>query len=256
MPRASLWSSSSRIRRARLVAAVRRREDDLGVDRVGVAAGELEQRRALAGCGRATAEAGERSPAGGVLERPEPVPLCVVVEDREVADLAGRATGSAVDVAADQDTAADADADLDVEGVVDPLRGATPALGQDGEMHLVVDQHRAGEHRLQPAREPDPLPAAELGRQRDPARYGVDDAWRADADRLQAAPVDRGTRRGLRPSRHRRDSRRVSAVCRSLRARPAADGSDHLAREVGDDDQHLVRADVDAEHMARGRRES
>ena len=57
----------------RLVAAVRRREDDLGVDRVGVAAGELEQRLALAGCGRATAEAGERGPAGGVLERPEPV---------------------------------------------------------------------------------------------------------------------------------------------------------------------------------------
>ena len=136
----------------RLVPAVRRREDDLGVDRVRVAAGELEQRRALAACRGATAEAGESGPTCCVLERPEPVPFRVVVEDREVADLAGCATGSAVDVAADQDTAADADADLDVEGVVDPLRRATPALAQDGEMHLVVDEHRAGERRLQAAR--------------------------------------------------------------------------------------------------------
>ena len=59
-------------------------------------------------------------------------------------------------------------------------------------MHLVVDEHRAGEGRLQAAREPDPLPAAELRRERDPARHGVDDAGRADTDRLQAAPVDRG----------------------------------------------------------------
>ena len=71
-------------------------------------------------------------------------------------------------------------------------------------MHLVVDEHRAGERRLQPAREPDPLPTAELGRERDPARYRVDDAWRADADRLQAAPVDPGAWRGLRRSRRRR----------------------------------------------------
>ena len=34
------------------------------------------------------------------------------------------------------------------------------------------------------------------------------------------------------------------------RARPASDRADHLAREVGDHDQHLVGADVDAEHMA------
>ena len=60
-------------------------------------------------------------------------------------------------------------------------------------MHLVVDEHRAGERRLQPAREPDSLPTAELRRQRDSARHRVDDARRADADRLQAAPVDPGS---------------------------------------------------------------
>ena len=207
----------------RHVAAVRRREDDLGVDCVRVSAGELEQRRALAGCGRATAEAGERGPACGVLERPEPVSLRVVVEDREVADLAGCATGSAVHVAADQDTAADADADLDVESIVDPLRGATPALGQDGEMHLVVDEHRAGELRLQSAREPDSLPTAELGRERDPARYRVDDAWRADADRLQAAPVDPGTGQDF-VGRGTDEIEESVGGLPIARARPASDG--------------------------------
>ena len=95
----------------RLVASVRRREDDFGVDRVRVAAGEFEQHRALAGRRCATAEAGERSPPGSVLERPEPVTSRVVVEDGEVTDLARRASGSPVDLAADQDAAADADAD-------------------------------------------------------------------------------------------------------------------------------------------------
>jgi hypothetical protein len=56
-----------------LVAAVRRSEHDLCVDRVGIAAGELQQRRVLAGCGRATAEAGECSSTGGVLEWSRPV---------------------------------------------------------------------------------------------------------------------------------------------------------------------------------------
>ena len=185
-----------------LVAAVRRLEHDLCVDRVGVAPGEFQQRRALAGCGRATAEAGERGSTGSVLEWPEPVPPCIVIEDRQVADLAGRPPGSPVDVAADEDTAADADANLDIERVVDSLRGAAPPFRQDGEMHLVVDQHRAGEHRLQPARKPDPLPAAELRSQRHSSGHGVDDTWRTDADRLETGPVEPGrsedlVRRGI-----------------------------------------------------------
>ena len=115
-------------------------------------------------------------------------------------------------------------------------------------MHLVVDEHGAGKRRLQPAGEPDPLPAAELRRQGDPAGRRVDDAGRADADRLQTAPLDSRGGKDLVGRVADEVEQRVGGLPLES-ARPSTNDAEHLAREVGRDDQHLVRADVDAEHM-------
>ena len=71
-PRASRSRSSSSTRRAGLVAARGGREDDLGVDRVGVAARELTQNRAVRTRRPPRAQAREGAAAGRVLEVAEP----------------------------------------------------------------------------------------------------------------------------------------------------------------------------------------
>ena len=97
--------------------------------------------------------------------------------------------------------------------------------------------------------ESDALPPAELGCQRDPARHRVDDARRTDTHGLQAAPLDPGGGEDLL----RRGGHEIEELVGGLPlagTRPASDSAEHLAREVGNDHQHLVGADVDAEHVA------
>ena len=180
-----------------------------------------------------------------MLERAEAVRSEVTSSKREVADLPGRAAGSAVELAADEDTGADADADLDVEGVVDPLRGATPALGQDERCTSLSTSTEQGTRLSRLASRS--LPTAELGRQRHSARYRIDDARRADTDRpLQAAPVHRGGRQDSSVAAPNLEKSSLRSAMRSV----GVGRADHLARQIGDDDQDLVRADVDPEHVA------
>ena len=87
----------------------------------------------------------------------------VPVRDGEVADLPGRAAGASVDLSADEEPCSYADADLQVDGVVDAACGAQPALGENGQVHLVVDEHGTGERAAEPRSEPDPLPPGSCG---------------------------------------------------------------------------------------------
>ena len=177
-----------------------------------------------------------------MLERAEPVARLLLVEERQVADLARGAGRTAVDLAAEQHAAADADPDLHEERIVDLLRGAAPALGQERQPHLVVHQDRAGEGRLEPGAELDSLPAGKLRRERHASRAGVDHTGRPDTHRLEALGGDARGQKGL--------GRCVlDQLEQGIRLAPPPLRREHLTRQIRDQHQHLVRADVDPEHV-------
>ena len=90
------------------VALGGRREDDLRVDRVRVAAGELEQRRPPRAAARASPVRAYALPPAACSNGPSPSRGASSLGERQVADLARRAVRAAVEPAADEQAAADA----------------------------------------------------------------------------------------------------------------------------------------------------
>jgi len=114
----------------RLVSLDGCREHHLGVDRVQFAVDELMKDRVRMALCAAAPETGKGGAAGGLFECAQPVLGRLGVKERKIADFTRRAARSTIDVPSNQDAAADANADLSVEGVVDALGSAEPALGE------------------------------------------------------------------------------------------------------------------------------
>ena len=182
---------------------------------------------------------------------PEAVARLVVVGERQVADLAGRAVRSAVDLAAEEHAAADADPDLDEERVVDPLRSSSPALGEERETHLVVDENRAGERAAPAARRAGSPPSPpSCGASVTRPETGSTTPGVPTPTAVRLGPQDPGRARARarpRPRRARAAHPRLGARAAPVRRRSTATTS---PCEIGDERKHLVRADVDPEHVA------
>ena len=108
-----------------------------------------------------------------------------------------------------------------------------------------------GNERCSRLRERHALPAAELRRQRQPPGSGIDDAGRADPDRLSLVRIDLRPPRAPSAAAARTSSSSASAIRASRRALTRRRSvATHVAVQVGDQDEQLVGADVDAEHVA------
>ena len=121
----------------------------------------------------------------------------LVARHADVADVARRALGAAVDLPPGHDPAADARADLDEQQVV----GVAPVrevLAQGHDVHVVVDQHRRRVAVREPVRDREAVPAGHDRRVDRLPRRERDRAGDADAD---AAHVLRGLARPSRAAR-------------------------------------------------------
>ena len=111
------------------------------------------------------------------------------VDHHHVADLAGGAVGAHVELAAEDQGAADPRAGEHHQQVVEAAAGAEAVLGQGGHGHVVVDHHPldpegAGDHRAERHRVAEP---GEVGRPEQVAGLLVDPAGGADPDPGQLA---------------------------------------------------------------------
>ena len=165
----------------------------------------------------------------------------------DVADVARRALGAAVDPALGDDPAADAGADLDEEQVVVGAPGLV-VLAQRHDVHVVVDERRRAEVVSEPTTDAIAVPAGHDRRRDRGARGELDRA--GDADARAAHVVVRAAELGehrverlLEPGQDR-----VGAVGdRDLLRRLGQ----HLAAEVGHRHARVRRAQVRGEHHAR-----
>ena len=127
---------------------------------------------------------GERAAAGDGFEAADVAAAAddvVVAGEADVADVARRALGAAVDAAAGDDAAADAGADLHVEQVLDvaPVR---PVLAERHDVHVVVDEDGRVVVRGEPVRDREAVPAGHDRRRDGLAAREGDRAGDADAD--------------------------------------------------------------------------
>jgi hypothetical protein len=109
-------------------------------------------------------------------------------------DLAGQMMMAAVQLAVDHDAGADAAADVEKRAGVVAAGRALPALAEDGEVHVVLDEDGHTPQRLlQDLAHRHLLPALEVGGQRDDGALGViDGARRRRRHRQQLVGRDAG----------------------------------------------------------------
>ena len=123
---------------------------------------------------------------------PAPADDVVVVGDVDVADVARRTVGTAMDVATGDDPAADAGADLHEhqERLVAPVR---PVLAEGHDVHVVVDERRYAEALGEPSADGVEVPAGH-DRRRDRASGGeLDRPGQADADAAERGSAASGS---------------------------------------------------------------
>lgn len=169
-------------------------------------------------------------------------PGVVVAGQIDVAQLAGRAGGSAIELAGDDDARTDPLASLDQYEVVDD-RARYAGLGEHRECDVVLQQDRAVQPLTQAARQRRPGAAGNTGRESDVPLRLVDDARGTGADSPEINLAEAGVAQGIRE--------RLLHQCGEPRARTprrhdGATSRNHLPRKVGEYEQDLVRADVDA----------
>ena len=172
--------------------------------------------------------------------------------DRGVADLAGHVGGAVVELAVEDEPAADPGADGDADRVPRAPRRAHPPLAEDRAVGVVVELGGKPEPVANdlPQRQVDP---AEVGREQHDAALGVERARRADADAEDL-------RAGQLPAGLARCTRSASATSRSTTSLGARLGVGRLGREAVQRaavlghaaDDEVGSADVNAEDESHG----
>ena len=162
--------------------------DQRAGDRVGVAAGPVEQVARRAASRRAAAARASRTSAEPLaycskqpwLPQPQRMPSGTT---RMWPISRAHPERAAVELAVEDDAAADAGADGDQQQVVDVVAGAELELAPRGGVGVVLDHDRQVDARLEVGLEVDVAPG-EVGREQHDGAGLVDVAGRADADRL------------------------------------------------------------------------
>ena len=164
----------------------------------------------------------------------------------ERADLAGRSSVAAPQGAVEDEAGAGSHARQQVDDVVGVLCGALPAFGDGGEFAVVLDQDRAGEPGREVLGGRYARPARQRGEQRGTAGR-VDGAGHPDRHRPDLVGPHPGGRQALGDGG-------VDGVEARGRVRVGVDRQPVAAQdpsfEVSEQDEYLVAADVDAEHVS------
>src|SRR5262245_60131601 len=119
-----------------------------------------------------------------------PVSFPFIKRDTQVADLRSPAAAAAVDLAVDDQAAADARADGDVEDRRKPLARSEKGLRESRDVGVVAQHRRPAEHLLDPRRQSEAVPALDLVRFDDGPRGVIDGAAEANADAMDLGTVE------------------------------------------------------------------
>lgn len=129
-----------------------------------------------------------------------------VINHRDVAELAGAATGASVQVASNHDPEPDAAADRHCQHMIESTPAAVQSLGHGEGIDVVVDQDRHSEPLLQCRAEGNGAPPEDGGL--DDATLGVNDARHAEADTQEPCAAALGNDGGQAISEPRKGVRR------------------------------------------------
>ena len=167
--------------------------------------------------------------------------------DRHVADLAGGATGAAVELAGDHDAHADAGAHPEEDEVRNAGAGAVAELAQRGQVDVVLEADKRAELAADRAEQALPAPAGQVGSVGEQGAGGIEHARVADTGVGDLRPVEAGI--GGHTVGDRADLGHQRA--RAARAGALVAAGDDGAGDVGQRGPHPVGADVDPDHPAR-----
>ena len=191
---------------------------------------------------RHRAAAGHRLQAAAVAAAAD----LLVAGHVDVADVARRALGAAVDPAVGDDPAADAGPDLDEQQMVVGAPGL-PVLAQRHDVHVVVDERRCAEAIRQSVADPVAVPPGHDRRSDGGAGRELDGPGDADPDATHvgvraADAAEQLVERPLQPGEHSLGTLGDRDLLRAL--------DEHLAAEVGHRQARVRGAEVGGQHDA------
>src|SRR5204862_1830185 len=189
---------------------------------------------------------GDRRPRGVRLHAPVVAALTPpsIGVDADMSELGRRVGGPAIDVAIDDDPAADAGPERETDDVVRAARRSAPPLPVDRAVRVVVERCRQAEAFAHAVAQRHVGPA-EIGRQQDDAGLGVERTRRADADAFDFLSrfLDRRLGKLDDPADHR-----IGALCCEGRLRHDAM---NLGAVLSNDSGYEIRSsDVNSDDVA------
>ena len=166
----------------------------------------------------------------------------IAVAQGQIADLARRAAGAAVQSPVDDDPQADARAGPEEDEVAQVAAEAVLTLRQRGEVDVVLEAYRRAQLVADGPDQALPAPAREVGGVLEAAAGGIEHPGRAEGGMCDPLPLDTGVA-GHPPGDL---AYLADESARAARASGLLATGDDLTGDVGDGRSHCLAADVDA----------